>query len=97
MERVIKAVVAAKGKVGAAGVVKNTILRDEGLRGRGNAYWAHEVRLMGEMMEEREVVEGVQDALMNRIDIRGVERDAEVYARAVLSGPPGDEGRGKDD
>ncbi|KAK3903852.1 hypothetical protein C8A05DRAFT_42983 [Staphylotrichum tortipilum] len=89
LERAIQALVAAKGKVGAAGVVKNTILRDEGLRGRGNAYWAHEVRLMGEMMEEREVVEGVQDALMNRIDIRGVERDAEVYARAVLMGPPG--------
>lgn len=73
-----------KGKVNAAGVVKNTVLRDEGLRVRGNAYWAHEVRLMGEMMEEREVVEGVNDALANRIDIRSVERDAEEYARAVL-------------
>ncbi|KAJ4307161.1 hypothetical protein N0V88_000540 [Collariella sp. IMI 366227] len=62
----------------------NTVLRDEELRGRGNAYWAHEVRLMREMMEEREVIEGVNDALQNRIDIRGVERDAEAYAKAVL-------------
>ncbi|KAH6848333.1 hypothetical protein B0I37DRAFT_161798 [Chaetomium sp. MPI-CAGE-AT-0009] len=74
-----------KGFVNAAGVVKNTVLRDEELRARSTAYWAHEVRLMREMMEEREVVEGVNDALLNRIDIRSIERDAEVYAQAVLS------------
>ncbi|EAQ83980.1 hypothetical protein CHGG_10384 [Chaetomium globosum CBS 148.51] len=72
------------GVVNASGVVKNTVLRDEELRGRSVAYWAHEVRLMREMMEEREVVEGVNDALLNRIDIRGIERDAEAYAKAVL-------------
>jgi hypothetical protein len=81
---VVRALGGTKGKVNAAGVVKNTVLRDEELRGRSTAYWAHEVRLMREMMEEREVVEGVNDALVNRIDIGGIERDAEAYARAVL-------------
>ena len=84
VEGCARALAGTKGKVNAAGVVKNTVLRDEELRGRGNAYWAHEVRLMREMMEEREVVEGVQDALVNRIDIAHVERDAEAYAKAVL-------------
>jgi hypothetical protein len=94
VEMVVRLLGGVKGKVNAAGVVKNTILRDEGLRGRGNAYWAHEVRLMGEMMEEREVIEGVNDALLNRIDIKGIERDAEVYAKAVLMpGGGGDKGR----
>jgi hypothetical protein len=84
VEGVVRALGGTKGKVNAAGVVKNTVLRDEELRGRSTAYWAHEVRLMREMMEEREVVEGVNDALVNRIDIGGIERDAEAYARAVL-------------
>ncbi|KAK4035276.1 hypothetical protein C8A01DRAFT_18010 [Parachaetomium inaequale] len=84
VEGVVRALGGTKGKINAAGVVKNTVLRDEELRGRSTAYWAHEVRLMREMMEEREVVEGVNDALVNRIDIGGIERDAEAYARAVL-------------
>lgn len=87
VEGCVRALAGTKGKVNAAGIVKNTVLRDEELRGRGNAYWAHEVRLMREMMEEREVVEGVQDALVNRLDISSVERDAEVYAKALLMPP----------
>ena len=94
VEAVARVLAGVDGKVNAAGVVKNTVLRDEELRARGNAYWAHEVRLMREMMEEREVLEGVNDALLNRIDIGGVERDAEVYAKAVLM-PLSGVGRGK--
>ncbi|KAK4122914.1 hypothetical protein N657DRAFT_621079 [Parathielavia appendiculata] len=92
IESAVRGLAAVKGRINAAGVVKNTVLRDEELRARGNAYWAHEVRLMGEMMEEREVVEGVKDALTNRIDIAGIERDAEVYAKAVLMPIPSGEG-----
>ncbi|KAK4102653.1 hypothetical protein N658DRAFT_447306 [Parathielavia hyrcaniae] len=84
VEGAVRGLAAVKGRINAAGVVKNTVLRDEELRARGNAYWAHEVRLMREIMEEREVVEGVKDALTNRIDIAGIERDAEAYAKAVL-------------
>ncbi|KAL2128724.1 hypothetical protein VTI74DRAFT_8726 [Chaetomium olivicolor] len=94
VEGVVRMLGGTKGKINAAGVVKNTVLRDEELRGRGNAYWAHEVRLMREMMEEREVIEGVNDALQNRIDIRGVERDAEAYAKAVLMPGGGNDGGG---
>ncbi|KAL2021567.1 hypothetical protein VTK56DRAFT_7066 [Thermocarpiscus australiensis] len=90
VEGVVRALAGTKGKVNAVGVVKNTVVRDEELRGRSNAYWAHEVRLMREMMEEREVVEGVNDALLNRIDIASISRDAEAYARAVLM--PGEAG-----
>ncbi|KAI5457361.1 hypothetical protein BGZ63DRAFT_364975 [Mariannaea sp. PMI_226] len=73
-----------RGKLSALGIVKNTALRDEDLRSRSQAYWSHEVRLMGEVMEEREVIEGVNDALGNRIDIQSITRDAEVYAQNVL-------------
>jgi hypothetical protein len=39
---------------------------------------------MGEVMEEREVVEGVNDALSNRIDVSSITRDADGYAQNVL-------------
>lgn len=93
VEAAARGVAAVKSKVNAAGVVKNTVLRDEMLRGRSNAYWAHEVRLMRELMEEREVLEGVNDALANRIDIRGIVKNAEDYATAMLR--PGDQGEDK--
>ncbi|RYP68736.1 hypothetical protein DL769_005457 [Monosporascus sp. CRB-8-3] len=35
-------------------------------------------------MEEREVVEGVNDALANRIRIQEIERDADAYVEAML-------------
>ncbi|KAK3397025.1 hypothetical protein B0T20DRAFT_379057 [Sordaria brevicollis] len=75
-----------KGKLNAAGVMQNTISRDDELRARMNFYWQQEVRLMGEVMEERDVVEGVRDALQQRIVVENVERDAESYVRGML--PP---------
>ncbi|KAK0740560.1 hypothetical protein B0T18DRAFT_418216 [Schizothecium vesticola] len=84
VEGAVRALAGVKGKLNAAGVVKNTVIRDEELRGRGTAYWAHEGRLMRDVMEDREVLEGMNDALENRIDIRTVEMDAEAYAASVL-------------
>lgn len=84
VEGAVRALGGVKGKLNAAGVVKNTVIRDEELRGRGTAYWAHEGRLMRDVMEDREVLEGVNDALENRIDIRTIEKDAEAYAASVL-------------
>lgn len=84
VEDATHALLAVKGKLSALGIVKNTALRDDELRSRSHAYWAHEVRLMGEVMEEREVIEGVNDALSNRIDIQSITRDADMYAHNVL-------------
>jgi hypothetical protein len=84
IEATSRALLIVKSKLSALGIVKNTALRDEDLRSRSHAYWSHEVRLMGEVMEEREVVEGVNDALSNRIDVGSITRDAEGYAKNVL-------------
>lgn len=84
VEMVNRALMTVKSRVNALGIVRNTSLRDEDLRTRGNAYWSHEVRLMREVMEEREVVEGVNDALERRINIGDITRDAETYAKNVL-------------
>jgi hypothetical protein len=73
-----------KRKLNATGVVHNTTIRDDDLRQRGELYWLHEGKLMREAMEEREVVESVNNALEHRIDIEGITRDADSYAEAVL-------------
>lgn len=84
VESVVRILGAAKSKLNAAGIVKNTAFRDDELRTRSQVYWAQEGVVMRDIMEEREVVEGVNDALANRIDITGIERDAEMYAANVL-------------
>ncbi|KAK3683629.1 hypothetical protein B0T22DRAFT_411798 [Podospora appendiculata] len=88
VEAVARTLAGVKGKINAAGVVKNTTSRDEALRARSNAYWSQEVQIMREIMEDREVIEGVNDALENRIDIRTIERDAEAYATSMLPPAP---------
>ncbi|KAI1388746.1 uncharacterized protein F4822DRAFT_255715 [Hypoxylon trugodes] len=73
-----------KSRLNAVGIVKNATTRDEELRARTAAYWTHEGRLMREVMEERDVVEGVNDALQNRINIQDITRDADAYVLNVL-------------
>ncbi|GJC82506.1 hypothetical protein ColLi_05344 [Colletotrichum liriopes] len=76
-----------KSKLSALGIVKNTTLRDEELRARSQAYWLREGQMVREAMEEREVVESVNDALENRINIQQVTADAEMYTEGVFKLP----------
>ncbi|KAI1745360.1 hypothetical protein F4680DRAFT_101834 [Xylaria scruposa] len=87
VEAVTRQLLATKSRLSAVGIVKNTSLRDEELRARTSAYWTHEGRLMREVMEDRDVVEGVNDALTNRINIQDISRDAETYALNMLPQP----------
>ncbi|KAK6845105.1 hypothetical protein PG995_015215 [Apiospora arundinis] len=84
VEAATRALLLTKSKLNAVGIIKNTSIRDEELRHRVEAYWTHEGRLMREVMEEREVIEGVNDALENRINIDAISRDAESYATNML-------------
>ncbi|KIE01189.1 hypothetical protein MAJ_03046, partial [Metarhizium majus ARSEF 297] len=84
VEDVAKGLLTVKSKLNAIGIINNTAMRDEELRSRCQTYWAHEVRLMRDVMEEREVVEGVNDALSNRINIDSISKDAETYTDSVL-------------
>ena len=73
-----------RSKMSAVGIVRNTINRDDELRSRSQGYWIHEGRLMGELMEEREVIEGVNNALESRINLPNITADAEAYAQNVV-------------
>ena len=81
---VTQRLLAAKAKLGAGGVVRNTVLRDPDLRARLVAYWTHEVDCMRRAREDPDVLAGVNDALTSRIRIQDIERDAERYALGML-------------
>ncbi|TAQ83601.1 hypothetical protein B7494_g8074 [Chlorociboria aeruginascens] len=74
-----------RSKMSAVGILRNTVNRDEELRARSQEYWVHEGVLMGDVMQEREVVDGVRGALSNRINIQNITADAEKYAQNVLA------------
>ncbi|CCE27237.1 uncharacterized protein CPUR_00709 [Claviceps purpurea 20.1] len=75
----------ARSRLSAMGIINNTAMRDEELRGRSEDYWTHETNLMRGAMEQREVVEGVNDALSARINIDAINKEAETYTEGVLN------------
>jgi hypothetical protein len=74
-----------RSKMSAMGILRNTINRDEDLRARSEGYWIHEGRVMSELMQEREVVDGVRNALDGRINMATITADAENYAQSVIA------------
>lgn len=75
----------ARAKMNATGIIRNTVARDAELRARSGEYWVQEGRVMGAVMEEREVVEGVNNALESRINIGRIAQDAEGYVKGVFA------------
>lgn len=83
MEGAMRVLENARGRLNAVGIVRNAVVRDEGLRGKAEAYWRREGVVMGEVMDEREVVEGVRNALSGRIQVARVEEEARRYAEGI--------------
>lgn len=76
-----------RSRMSGVALLKNTIQRDNELRDKSSDYWVREGMMMGEVMEERDVVEGVNNALENRLDMNTITRDAEAYASLVVRPP----------
>lgn len=91
MEASLKTLDGARGRLSATAIVRNAVARDEGLRRRGEGYWRREGVVMGEVMGEREVVEGLRGALESgRVGIGRVEEDARRYVEGIMGGLGGD-------
>ena len=75
----------ARSKIGALSALRNTITRDVALTTISRSYWVDYGRLMSEAMEDREVIEGVKNALENRINVTKISSDADTYIEAVLN------------
>ncbi|KAL8681712.1 MAG: hypothetical protein Q9186_002229 [Xanthomendoza sp. 1 TL-2023] len=87
VEGALKVLEGARGKMAALGIVRNVVVRDEGLRRRGEGYWRKEGAVMAEVLEEREVLEGIRGALgSGRVQVSKVEEEARRYADAIVSG-----------
>ncbi|KAG5982105.1 hypothetical protein E4U55_002283 [Claviceps digitariae] len=84
ISHITSALSAARSRLSAMGIINNTAMRDDDLRSRCQEYWAHETKLMRSAMEERDVVESVNDALSTRIDIESINKEAETYTDGVL-------------
>ncbi|KAL8874258.1 MAG: hypothetical protein Q9174_000378 [Haloplaca sp. 1 TL-2023] len=90
MEAATKVLENARGRLGALSVVRNVVVRDEGLRRQGEGYWRREGQIMSEAMDQREVVEGVRNALESgRISVTKVEEEARRFADGVIGGSTG--------
>ncbi|KAL9023496.1 MAG: hypothetical protein Q9196_007165, partial [Gyalolechia fulgens] len=90
METLTKLLENARGRLGALSVVRNVVVRDEGLRRKAEAYWRKEGQVMAEVMDEREVVEGMKSALgSGRIDVAKVEEEARRLADGIIVVPNG--------
>ena len=85
METAVKILENARGKLNAVGIMRNVVVRDEGLRRKAEGYWRREGQVMGEVMDEREVVEGVRNALSSRIQVSKIEEEATKYAEGITA------------
>ncbi len=85
MEAALRVLEAARARMAALGIVRNVVVRDEGMRKRGEIYWRKEGAVMAEVLEEREVVEGIRGALgSGRISVGQVEEEAKRYAEGIV-------------
>ena len=87
MESALKLLEQARGKLNAVGILRNAVVRDDSLRRRTEAYWIREGKVMGEVMAEREVVEGVRNALESRVQVGRIEDEARKYAEGITMWP----------
>ncbi|KAL8902596.1 MAG: hypothetical protein Q9207_004563 [Kuettlingeria erythrocarpa] len=88
METAMKVLEISRARLGALGIVRNVVVRDEGFRRKAESYWRNEVQIMGEIMDEREVVEGLRSALgSGRVQFPQVEEDARRFADGIIVGP----------
>ena len=84
MESALRLLEQARGKVNALAIMRNAVVRDEGLRKRTDMYWMKEGKIMGEVMDEREVIEGVRSALTERVKVAKVEEEARMFAESMI-------------
>lgn len=85
LEQTTRVLEQANQKLQAVGITRNVVLRDEMLRTATQRYWEDEGRVMREVFESREVLDGVKSVL-ERVDVRPIEDEAGRYAEGVVGG-----------
>lgn len=85
LDRIARELELTGGKLGAIGVLRNTTVRNKGLRAIEASYWNREGHIMDEVMAEKAVLDSVRAALESgRINTFRVEEDARSYAEQIV-------------
>ncbi|KAL3427681.1 hypothetical protein PVAG01_01190 [Phlyctema vagabunda] len=87
LEATTKAVENIRRRLGALALLKNSVNRDPDLRHLNQDYWVREGVITSEAMAEREVVESVNNALRNRLDIQKLMAESSAHVNEFLIGP----------
>ena len=73
-------------------MLQNAVLRNEALRSRSNAYWQHEEAHTQEVMRDPEVIQVVNRAVKQRINLQRLKGDAKTFVDGIapvqITGPP---------
>ncbi|KAI9785700.1 MAG: hypothetical protein M1839_008717 [Geoglossum umbratile] len=88
LESATRVIEGASSKLRADGALRSAVVRDEVLRGKMQNYWVTEGDIMGQIYEERDVVDSVKGAL-GRLNLQQITEEAGRYADGVLGGLPG--------
>jgi len=70
-------------KFRSLGAVRNVVMRESGFRAKVGEYWRKEGEIMHEVLEERDVVEAVNEVLA-KMDVDGVTKGADEFVEQVL-------------
>lgn len=80
---IARALEAQNVKMTSLGALRNTIMRDPKLREKLGQYWTQERRMMGEVDQDREVVDSMSRA-MEGMNMQATEAKAEEFAEMVV-------------
>ncbi|KAI9686531.1 MAG: hypothetical protein M1822_003542 [Bathelium mastoideum] len=83
VENSVRGLATAQAKLAAQGWIRNAVFRDRALREQVERYWTEEGRVMAEVQEEKEVVDGMREALQ-KINVEMLEQQAKSTAEKIL-------------
>ena len=84
IERIITTTASIDSKLTAVGALRNAVFRTPGLRDQNLSYYMNEEAIMGDVYEDRDVVDAVNSAL-GRIDVNAITQQAAQYSESILS------------
>ncbi|KAA8574318.1 hypothetical protein EYC84_005807 [Monilinia fructicola] len=84
IEATTKIIEETRNRLNAVALMRNASVRDKDLRGKVEDYWVKEGDFMREILETREVVDGMKNALESRVNLVTVQKEADAFADAVF-------------
>ena len=72
-----------QAKLGSSGAIRNTVFRDRALREQLERYWTEEGKVMAEVHEDKDVMDGMRDVLQ-KVNVEKIEQQAKTMTANML-------------